>query len=208
VGGEIGVRVSPVRHVSWRTTWFDNRVEDPVSNVTVTVSGANVTQQRQNLGRTRVAGVQTDVEYRVGSFYRIAGGYLYGRARVTEFQANPVLVGKFLAQVPRHRGTFQFAYVNPRYITLSLGVHAVGRQFDDDQNVRTVPGEGEPGLPGYAIVELSASRSIGRTVEIFAGAQNLFDRQYFVGTLPTTTGTPRLVHGGIRVRFAGRIPIP
>jgi len=27
---------------------------------------------------------------------------------------------------------------------------------------------------------------------------------YYVGTLPTTIGSPRLVHGGVRVRFTGR----
>ena len=204
VGGDLGIRISPVRNLSWRTTWFDNRVKDPVSNVTLTVSGANVTQQRQNLGRTRISGLQTDVEYRIGSFYRVSGGYLYGRARVIEFGANPLLIGKFLPQVPKHRGAVQFAYINPRLFNLSVGVHAIGRQFDDDQNVRTVPGEGEAGLPGYAVVELSASRTIGRNLEVFAGAQNLFDREYFVGTLPTTMGTPRLVHAGVRVRFAGR----
>jgi hypothetical protein len=32
--------------------------------------------------------------------------------------------------------------------------------------------------------------------------QNLFDEEYIVGTLPTTIGSPRLVHGGVRVRFA------
>ena len=83
-----------------------------------------------------------------------------------------------------------------------MGLQVVGRQFDDDLNSRIVPGESEPGLPGYAVVDLSASRSIGRRLEIFAGAQNLFNREYFVGTLPTTTGTPRLVHGGIRVRLS------
>lgn len=204
VGGEVGIRISPVRNASWRTTWFDNRIEDPVSNVTLTVAGANVTQQRQNLGRTRVSGIQTDAEYRFGASFRVSGGYLYGRARVTEFEANPALVGKFLPQVPKHRGTLQLAYVNPRWVTVSLGVQAVGRQFDDDQNMRVVPGQTRPGLPGYSVVELSASRAIGRSVELLAGAQNVFDTQYFVGTFPTTTGTPRLVHAGVRVRFAGR----
>ena len=203
VGGNLGLRISPARNVSLRTTWYDNRVKDPVSNVTLTVAGANVTQQRQNLGRTRVSGIQTDAEYRLGSF-RVSGGYLYGRARVTEFSANPALVGKLLPQVPRHRATLQLSYVNPRLVHVAVGIQAIGRQFDDDLNVRAVPGEANPGLPGYAVAELSASRAIGRNLEVFAGAQNLFDRQYFVGTLPTTTGTPRLVHGGLRLRLAGR----
>jgi outer membrane receptor protein involved in Fe transport len=204
VGGELGIRISPVRNISWRTTWFDNRVEDPVSNVTVSTAGATVTQQRQNLGRTRISGLQTDVEYRIGTAYRISGGYLYGRARVVEFAANPDLVGNYLPQVPKHRGSLQVAYINPRYVNVAVGLHAIGRQFDDDQNRRTVPGESKPGLPGYALIELSASKSINRNIEIFAGAQNLFDTAYFVGTLPTTTGPPRLVHAGVRVRFSGR----
>ena len=48
---------------------------------------------------------------------------------------------------------------------------------------------------------LSASRAIGRTVEVFVGVQNAFDAEYFVGTLPTTLGSPRLVTVGLRVRL-------
>jgi outer membrane receptor protein involved in Fe transport len=203
VGGDVGIRIVPAPNVSWRTTWFDNRVTDPVSNVTL-ISTPTVTQQRQNLGRTHVWGVQTDVEYRLGSFYRLSGGYLYGEARVTEFAANPTLVDNFLPQVPRHRGTVQIAYTNPKYLNLAVGLQAVGRQFDDDLNSRVVPGRTEPGLPKYAVIDVSASRALGRHVELFAGAQNLFDQVYFVGTLPTTIGTPRLVHGGLRLRFAQR----
>ena len=204
VGGELGVRITPVPNLSLRTTWYDNRVKDPVSNVTIATAGNNVTQQRQNLGRTRVSGIQTDAEYRIASLVRLSGGYLYGRARVTEFDANPDLIGKFLPQVPRHRGSAQISYTNPRYFNAAVGVQAIGRQFDDDLNSRIVPGESEPGLPGYVLMDLSASKPIGQNVEIFVGAQNVFDRSYFVGTLPTTTGTPRLVHGGVRIRFASK----
>jgi outer membrane receptor protein involved in Fe transport len=191
----------------WRTTWFANRVEDPVSNVTISVAGANVTQQRQNLGRTRIRGVQTDLEYRIGPFWSVGGGYLYNDARVREFAANPALVGKFLAQVPRHRGSVQVAYSNRRYGTVAIGIETIGRQFDDDQNVRVVPGRSEAGLPKYALVSVTASSALGRHLEVFFGAQNLLDREYYVGTLPTTTGSPRFVSGGLRVRFS-RTPRP
>ena len=204
VGGELGVRVTPVPGVSIRSTWYDNRVKDPVSNVTIATAGTNVTQQRQNLGRTRITGIQTDAEYRIGAFLRLSGGYLYGRARVTEFDANPALVDKYLPQVPKHRGSGQISYTNPRLFNAAVGFQAVGRQFDDDLNSRVVPGETEPGLPGYALLDFSASKSIGQNVDVFFGAQNALGRTYFVGTLPTTTGTPRLVHGGVRVRFAAR----
>jgi outer membrane receptor protein involved in Fe transport len=199
VGGELGLNIAPTRNMTVRTTWFDNRVRNPVSNVTI----ATNRQQRQNLGRTRVTGIQTDVEYRLRAF-RVTGGYLFNDATVREFAANPVLVGNFLPQVPRHRSSFQVAYSDPEVVTLAVGVQFIGRQFDDDLNTRAVPGQPRAGLPGYALMDLTASRSIVRNVDIFVGVQNLFDTEYFVGTLPTTIGSPRLVNGGVRVRFSGR----
>ena len=35
VGGEAGVNVAPARNVSVRLTWFDNRISNPISNVTL-----------------------------------------------------------------------------------------------------------------------------------------------------------------------------
>jgi outer membrane receptor protein involved in Fe transport len=203
-GGELGINVMPVRNLTWRTTWFDNRVKDPVSNVTQTVVGPNVTQQRQNLGRTRIWGIQTDLAYRIGAMWRLTGGYLYNQATVEENPANTTLEGKFLPQVPAHRGSVQVQFVDPRIASIVFEVQAVGSQFDDDQNTRAVPGYTEPGLPKYGLVSLSASRAITRDFEVFIGAQNLFNQEYFVGTLPTLTGPPRLVSAGVRVRFQRR----
>ena len=206
VGGELGVTVHPVpalRNLMVRSTYFHNRVKDAVSNVTIGRGGATVIQQRQNLGRTRIAGLQNDVELRIGASWRFTGGYLYEQAEVTEFASNPDLVGKFLPQVPRHRGSFQAVYADPRYATVAFGLQTVGAQFDDDQNVRSVPGLEDPGLPGYTLASLTASRAFSRNVEAFVGVQNLFDNEYFVGTFPTTVGSPRLVTVGVRVRFAG-----
>jgi outer membrane receptor protein involved in Fe transport len=199
-GGEAGVRIEATRNVSLRSTWYDNRVKNPVSNVTI---GPNL-QQRQNLGRTRIRGWQTDVETRVGSSLRVAAGYLFNNAKVTEFDANPVLVGLYLPQVPKHRATISGSYSNPRYVTVAVSSTFFGRQFDDDLNVRIKPGETEPGLPAYGVLDFSASRDIGRNLEVFFGVQNLFDQEYYVQLQPTTIGSPRLVNGGVRVRFAGR----
>ena len=62
----------------------------------------------------------------------------------------------------------------------------------------------DPGLPRYSIVDISVSRAIGRYVDVFIGAQNVLNQEYFVGTLPTTIGSPRLVNGGVRIKFSGR----
>ncbi|HEY2907676.1 MAG TPA: TonB-dependent receptor, partial [Vicinamibacterales bacterium] len=196
-------------------TWFDNRVTNPVSNVTLSTVGATVTQQRQNLGATRIWGVQSDVEYRIGTAWKFAGAYLFNHARVTDGGvANAALVGDTLPQVPTNRGSLRASYASSRSVSVALDVQFFGRQFDDDQNVRGIPAPAladagyavstAPGLPGYTVVDLTASRTLARNLDVFVGAQNLFDRQYFVGTLPTTTGTPRLVNAGVRVRFSAR----
>jgi len=210
VGGEAGVNVAPARNVSARLTWFDNRVTNPISNVTLNAT----TAQKQNLGKTRVRGIQTDVEYRLGTSWRVSGAYMRDDAKVTDGGTVPALVGKFLQQVPKHRGSVQVAYSNAKYATIALGVQMVGLQFNDDLNVQFIPaatlastGYDDPvpaGLPGYTVVDLSVARDIGRRIQAFVGVQNLLDKTYFVQTNPSTIGTPRLINGGVRVRFVGR----
>ena len=210
-GGEAGINVAPARNVTVRTTWFDNRIKNPVSNVTLTATLA----QKQNLGKTRVWGIQSDVEYRFRTDWRFTGAYLYDQAKVTDGGvANAGLVGKYLAQVPKHRGSLQVSYSSTKYANVAVGVQFTGAQFNDDQNVQFIPvntltdagydASTPAGLPGYATVDFMASRDIGRNIQVFFGVQNLSDQVYFVQTNPSTIGTPRLVNGGVRVRWAMR----
>jgi outer membrane receptor protein involved in Fe transport len=106
--------------------------------------------------------------------------------------------------VPKHRGSFEVAYSNPRYLNVAVFLQATGRQFDDDLNTRTVPGYSYPGLPKYATLGLSASREITHNFDVFLTAQNLTDEDFFVGTQPTLIGPPRLVSAGVRIRVQGR----
>jgi outer membrane receptor protein involved in Fe transport len=195
IGGEIGVNLIPLKGLMWRTTLFDNRVKDPVANVTITAPNL---VQRQNLGRTRIWGVQTDVDYRIGRTLRVGAAYIYDEAKVRENRANPVLVGLRLAQVPTHRASFQVQYTNPRFVAIAFDVQTSGEQFDDDLNTRSRV------LPEYSLANLSVSRDLGRNLEVFGAVQNMFDEEYFVGSLPTLIGPPRLLSVGFRVRFQGR----
>ncbi len=206
VGGELGVNLSPAKNVSARATYFYNRVHNPVSNITISTVGANVTVQRQNLGETEIDGVQLDAEYRINSRWRVSGGYLYDHATIVENPANPALVGKFLQEVPENRGTFRISFSDPKIAFITFGVLGVGLQYDtgDDTNTRAVPGYSYPGLPAYATTELTITRALGRNVDVFFAAQNLFNQEYIVATLPTSIGSPRLVNGGVRVKLSGR----
>ena len=173
---------------------------DPVTGNPV---AAGTLAQRMNVGRTRIRGFQTDVEYRFLQHWRAGAAYVLNRARITENPNDTSLEGKFLQQVPKHRGSLSLSYVNPRYVDVTVNALFVGHQFDDDQNVKAKPGE-EPGMPGYGVLDLSASRAIGRAVDVFFTVQNMFDEEYWVQLQPTTIAAPRLVNVGFRVRWAGR----
>ena len=97
VGGEVGVNIAPAQNVSFRVTWFDNQLTNPVLNVTLSPTLA----QKQNIPETKVQGVQTDVEYRLGTAWRFFAAYVYDNAKVTDGgPTNVALNGKWLQQVP------------------------------------------------------------------------------------------------------------
>jgi outer membrane receptor protein involved in Fe transport len=51
------------------------------------------------------------------------------------------------------------------------------------------------------VTNLTLSRNVNRNLDVFVGVQNVFGTTYYVGTNPTTIGTPRLVNGGIRLKI-------
>jgi outer membrane receptor protein involved in Fe transport len=175
-------------------------VEDLVANVTI----ATNQQQRQNLGRSAIKGLQTDAEVTIGDYVRVSGAYLLNDAKVTEFAANPAIVGNWLPQVPQNRGSVQIAYSKPNLINAAFSLQAIGRQFEDDLNARIVPGETEPGLPAYTILDFTTSRSFGQNFDVFFGIQNIANAEIIAFTQPTTTGSPRMYNGGFRLRWSQR----
>ncbi len=203
-GGEAGISVAATDRVTVRGTWFNNRVNNPIANVTIALN----TRQLKNLGSTNISGFQTDVAYRVDAHVSVSGAYVYDLAKVHKSvpdSSGNDLTGKYLAEVPKHRASFQVNFIHPKYVNLSLDTEFVGMQFDDDLNVATIlpgiAGKTEIGLPGYGVTNFSASRTLNRNVDVFFGVQNLFDKVYYVGTNPTTIGTPRLVNGGLRLKI-------
>ncbi|HEX4346723.1 MAG TPA: TonB-dependent receptor [Vicinamibacterales bacterium] len=221
VGGELGTSIAIDRFVTLRVTGFDNRVKNPVTNVTMptafvpiplasgaaipsnaysttascTPSASVICVLRQNVGKTEIRGVQTDLEFHYKNF-RATAGYVNESATVIENNTTTSLVGNFLAEVPRNRGSFQVSYLNPKFVAVSVDEQFVGAQFDDDQNTRL--------MPTYKTTNFTATRQIAKGFDVFFGMQNMFNVQYVVATLPTTIGSPRLYNGGFRIRWSGK----
>ena len=192
-GGEAGVLVS-VGRVFARTEFFWNDVEQPIANVTLTQTATLITRQRQNLGSTRSAGLEAQLETKLSRSWFVSGEYQYAASIVTSFSAEPALVGLWVPQVPRHEFTFRTSYDSPRLFTASLQLRAVGQQFDDDLN--------QFPLESYARLDAFFERRIGAGVQAFIAAENLLNQRYSVGRTPVRTIAPPVqVRAGLRLRL-------
>jgi outer membrane receptor protein involved in Fe transport len=108
------------------------------------------------------------------------------------------MVGKFLAEVPKHRGSAELSYSNPRIVNASASMQITGGQYYDDLNTSAF------WLPYYSTFDFNLSRKISRNFEFFFGVQNIFDKEFYVQRSPTTTGAPRLVTGGLEISWNGQ----
>jgi len=197
-GGEAGASFAAFdRKLNVRGTFFWSEIIRPVANVTLSVTPALITRQRQNLGRTRSRGMETEAEARITNTVSISGGYQFLDATVLRFPTNTSLEGLLIPQVPRHLLTFQARYSNPRRLTVSFQGRAGGSQFDDDQNL--LP------LDRYFTLDAFASRSLGRGVEVFGAFENLTGQRYDIGRTPVrTVGPPLLARVGVRFHWGSR----
>lgn len=197
-GGEAGASIAAWDHkLNVRGTFFWSELIRPIANVTLSVTPALITRQRQNLGRTRSRGVDIETEARITNTVSISGGYQFVDATVLRFPANTSLEGLSIPQVPRHIFTFQARYSDPRRVTVSLQGRAVSTQFDDDQNLFA--------LNKYFTLDAFVSRRLGHGVELFGAFENLFDQRYDIGRTPIRTlGPPLLARVGIRVHLGSR----
>lgn len=197
-GGEAGASFAAFdRKLNVRGTFFWSELIRPIANVTLSVTPALITRQRQNLGRTRSRGVEIETEARITSTVTISGGYQFVDASVLRFPANTSLEGLLIPQVARHLLTFQARYSNPRRLTVSFQGRAGGSQFDDDQN--------QLRLDRYFALDAFASRSLGNGVEVFGAFENLTGQRYDIGRTPVrTVGPPLLARIGVRFHWGSR----
>jgi outer membrane receptor protein involved in Fe transport len=197
-GGEAGANFSTRdQRLDVRANFFWSEITRPVANVTLSVTPALVTRQRQNLGRTRARGLEIESEAHLGRRWFASGGYLFVSPTVVEFPASRALEGLRVPQVARQQLTFQLRYDDARRWAASVQGRASGSQFDDDQNLLR--------LAPFFTLDAYGSRRVGRDIDLFAAVENLFNQRYEVGRTPVLTlGPPLLARFGFRVRLGSR----
>ena len=156
-----------------------------------------ITNLRENLGQIVSQGIETEAQIDEGRAISGSIGYQYAHATVTQFSANPTLIGKWIPEVPRHSLTTQVRMVSRRWGTFVLADRASGQAFDDSSNIYV--------LRRFNELDVYADRAVGRGFEALISVQNLLDQRADVARTPVLTqGTPLLVQGGIRYTWPAR----
>ena len=186
-GYDVGFDWEPSPIFEFRATGFWNSYKnlDDFTFLSPGPTPGSSILQRQNVGAARSRGAEGEIALRLMEELTLSASYNYDLARVVATKA-------FVNRVPLQRGAARLTYAAPKLATIN-GIfryegpnHALG-------GARLAP---------YGVFDLDARREIRPGTEIFAAAENLFDRQYTVnyqGTLESL-GLPRTIRGGLSLR--------
>jgi outer membrane receptor protein involved in Fe transport len=185
-------------------TAFWNDLHDAVGNVTIArgpgtfpivgfVAAGGLGRQRLNLDRTRTQGIELSATWNVAKAYSLNAAALFNDATVRRASVAPALVGKQVAQVPRHSATLGATWRAPGKLTFTPRVRGIGRQFEDDENT-LILGE-------TVVADLGVTRPLTKHLTLFLTLENLTDARVETGRSAdgvVNVGTPRLFLGGVR----------
>ncbi|MEZ5400784.1 MAG: TonB-dependent receptor [Bryobacteraceae bacterium] len=179
-GAEIGIDYVGENNRA-TVTFFRNRLQDLVTNVTLSVTPTAITRQRQNAAEATTRGAEFEFRQRWRA-WQAEVSYLFADSRFSTALRIP--------QIPRHQGSGQLIWTGKRTFA-AFGVRSYGMQFDDDLNTFR--------LPGFAAAHATVRHQIYRGLSAVASIENLLDREYYVAFTPVPqNGAPRMWRAGLR----------
>ncbi len=204
-GAEIGAG-QEARAAGWSLTGFFNRLQDPVTNVTIGVGpgtfpiagfvpAGGTLRQRQNAGRIDAWGLEGEAHWHPLETVTLTASGAWTHARVDGGSAAPQLTGKRPAQAPTLTlvGTADWRPV-PR-LTLRADVRYEGARFEDDINSRR--------LGKATTLGLQARWRLTSIAEVYAAADNVSDAAVQTGQTADgvySYGPPRTFRVGLSLR--------
>lgn len=179
------------RKLTVRGNVFRTEISNPVANITLNFTPNLITRQRQNVGKTRALGLEIDAEFTPLKNLRLSASFLAVDSRITDFPVNPLLLDKFLPQIPRRQITFQAFYRPTAKLAFSMQGRISDAQFEDDLNsLRLRP---------LATFDTLISYRFFKKAEIFTALENIFNARYDIGLTPNRNiSAPRFVRVGLR----------
>src|SRR4029450_6707831 len=135
---------------SARATLFSTTLDDAIANVTLSVTPALTTRQRQNAAKVRSTGLELEGDWRPTPQWSIGAqltttdaGFIGGAAG---------LDGLDVPQGPHYQASFSVRFTDPRWVTATAQARFIGDQFEDDRNTLV--------LENPARVDVFASRAV------------------------------------------------
>lgn len=167
----------------WSATVFYNRLDDPITNVTVGagpgtfpvagfIPAGGVLRQRRNAGQIEAWGLEADISRSFGDL-SLSGALSATKAEVDGGTAAPQLTGKRPAQTPEYTVTAGADWKASERLTLSANLRFESERFEDDLNSRR--------LAASAGVDARAAWRLTPDSEVYLAAENLTDARIEVG---------------------------
>ncbi len=175
-GYEFGTDWQPAHWFQLKGTIYHTDYRDFNTFVTTSAPGVSpATRQRENVTRARGLGGEVYLAVRPVEQLDFSASANFNNTRVKDLGAAAstatLFEGARVARVPREKGTARIAYHTPAFGLLTL----MGRY----EGTNTTFGNSIT-LPTFTVFDLSYSRNVMPGLDVFAGIENLFDREYWV----------------------------
>jgi vitamin B12 transporter len=191
------------RQGGWAVTVFYNRLENPVTNVTIGrgpfldpvegfVPAGGLLLQRQNVGAVDAYGIEAEGKIAWSSVLSTRVAIDWTHARVDGGAAAPQLDGRIPVETPAVTATAGIRWRPLSRASLSADLRYESARYDDDQNtLRLAPA---------TTVDLRLDWRARAGVTVFVAARNLFDVNVATGETAGgvySYGPPRMISAGI-----------
>lgn len=215
---EVGFRSLPARGLRLSATFFRLDYENQI--VPANLSGG-VGSTLTSAGETLHQGLEFDGRWDSGVTFNSAHNFYVRTAytfigtaeyRGTRFSnvggfSATSITGNRLIYSPKHLATTTFGYSHAIGFDALIEAIHTGEQFGDDLNSIPVSANGQRGLiPSYTVWNATANYRIGKLERyaptVFVTVKNLADDTFIVDRRRgIMVGIPRLVQGGVKLRF-------
>jgi outer membrane receptor protein involved in Fe transport len=189
----------------WSATAFYNRLDDPVTNVTLHdgpyddplagyVPAGGFLLERENVGAVDALGLEFDGHVTLFRGWALRGAVSWTHSRVDGGEAAPQLTGLRPAETPAVAATASLDAPLARNVTLVVDARYEGRRFVDDLNTLA--------LAGSAVANARVDWRVSRRVTLYLEAENLFDAEIEQDEATAglfSYGPPRAVLVGLRL---------
>jgi outer membrane receptor protein involved in Fe transport len=196
-GWEIGATcASPANLIALSGTWFWTEINRPVSAVLISSTPTSILDRRENLGQIVSQGTELHLDLAPTRAISATLGYQYAHAVVTQFSAQPTLVGNWIPEVPRQSFTAQLRAERRSLGSLTLSARAGGHAWDDSANTYL--------LSSFFQLDLFARHDFGSRWTASVILNNLLNQRPEVARTPILTlGSPFLAQAGLAFHWNG-----